>query len=699
MKIIQDGIDYFLFLLTTTQIGMAFIKYTITQNYQYPYLGLIIISAPLAIIGFFTILKFVKDYNGRGSIFYLDINQYIILSLLYGFSQILSVTALKYSHLTLIRYIIIGGITECLVLPLLSKFILNRMLYSHYILTVLLSIASLCVNELLVLSRSSLSSGISVSTESGWEGPLITFFSKFLFLLGSVLSKRFILKRGHYYKLKDKSLYNQNIPIGALNYVKGGDITNYYKDYVSGDDDKPKLLKKDSILYKRFQLIKKLDPNYEDLRFETGERDPYLESKIVNFRKLVGNNTVKVNQLVELPKYFTRPKFQYYLGYGALNAEELDTVLNLDENLMNKYIKRREETNFKDLKKWEVENMLKQEENERQYLEEFLKDYLEMKFNAHYFHDKDDMLLTKIDSIFDSMIYDNENFNIDIQKTVELYSIYNLFLLILSFFASYFNLEFYYAIYQNYELSMTQVKPYFVDQDNLYIMFIVAALFQLVKPFFFNRILQNHTQGVYFFIKLLTEFLIIIFASTFTNQTPSIATNTLISIFLLFFANYANYSGVNHKKNWTEFASLIELVKSYFSQDLEVDQLLLLEIRLIQIHQLLGRDDFLRILIDLIVSKNPRQLLHTNNPVMFLRENFDLFYNRRAQNWGGGFPRPTVEGIESSWISQSHKDVWINSINQMKNNYEQEKKEYEILKEKLLNKANSQSKNESYKED
>jgi hypothetical protein len=55
----------------------------------------------------------------------------------------------------------------------------------------------------------------------------------------------------------------------------------------------------------------------------------------------------------------------------------------------------------------------------------------------------------------------------------------------------------------------------------------------------------------------------------------------------------------------------------------------MLEIRLIQIHFVLGKEDFLRVLIDLLASKNPRTLLHTANPVIFLRSLFDPYFNSR----------------------------------------------------------------------
>ena len=32
----------------------------------------------------------------------------------------------------------------------------------------------------------------------------------------------------------------------------------------------------------------------------------------------------------------------------------------------------------------------------------------------------------------------------------------------------------------------------------------------------------------------------------------------------------------------------------------------------------------------------------------------------RTKNWGGSYPRPLVEGNENFWVSDNHKDIWIN---------------------------------------
>lgn len=58
-------------------------------------------------------------------------------------------------------------------------------------------------------------------------------------------------------------------------------------------------------------------------------------------------------------------------------------------------------------------------------------------------------------------------------------------------------------------------------------------------------------------------------ASTFTESIPMIRTNQTIALGLVAFGMYLNYAGAEHTKNWEEFASLIDMTKSYFADTLE----------------------------------------------------------------------------------------------------------------------------------
>lgn len=70
-----------------------------------------------------------------------------------------------------------------------------------------------------------------------------------------------------------------------------------------------------------------------------------------------------------------------------------------------------------------------------------------MKRTEHLFSGKDDLSLTKYDTIFDSMIYDGENFSTDIISNIELHAMMNLALCVVGFFAAFVNAEFYYDFY------------------------------------------------------------------------------------------------------------------------------------------------------------------------------------------------------------------------------------------------------------
>ena len=74
-------------------------------------------------------------------------------------------------------------------------------------------------------------------------------------------------------------------------------------------------------------------------------------------------------------------------------------------------------------------------------------DYKDVKLNAHLFHNKEDLQLTKLDSAFDHMVYDFEFFSWDMKGNIELYMISAFLTLCTSIFAAFFNLEFYQELY------------------------------------------------------------------------------------------------------------------------------------------------------------------------------------------------------------------------------------------------------------
>jgi len=86
-----------------------------------------------------------------------------------------------------------------------------------------------------------------------------------------------------------------------------------------------------------------------------------------------------------------------------------------------------------------------------------------------------------------------------------------------------------------------------------------------------------------------------------------------------------------------------------------------LDLKMIEIQQVLGNNALLRIMLDTALSKNPNGLNYTANPVLVSRVLFDRDYYHRVAEWGGGYPRPFVEAIEEAWRPKKGEDcVYVN---------------------------------------
>lgn len=81
-----------------------------------------------------------------------------------------------------------------------------------------------------------------------------------------------------------------------------------------------------------------------------------LENKLNVFKKLLGENaTVHMRDIGRPPPRVSgsKPRLQFYVDYGALDEQEMDQIMDLDENYINDLIKKQREVKLEDLKKWE----------------------------------------------------------------------------------------------------------------------------------------------------------------------------------------------------------------------------------------------------------------------------------------------------------------------------------------------------------
>ncbi|KRX00548.1 hypothetical protein PPERSA_04569 [Pseudocohnilembus persalinus] len=773
---LRTALEYLTFFLSSNLLSLGFLKYMFVKEYEYPYFAMLLASIPLGFIGFYILIKRMLQYNGDSKILYLTGQNYLILGILFTGGVLFSLGGVYQDNMGLARFLVYQYAAEIVFMPLFSFKILKRPFFGHYYGILLCAALGIVLTDVLKTDVDE-KGDIKIESAEGYEGPIYTFVGKILAVLGTVLSKKFVIQRAFVYKLKDYNVHRDNNSQG--NSKLKNKKTAFYQDYFEGVE-KPKLLKRSSFIHRRFELFKKfreaetelLSDKYkmqkqraEEMEKATELYDDNLspeqiqalqkEKELKKFKqqqfenliiKLLNQSYVPLENLSLPPEqsFLDEEYYEQYdldigeiqqsqlydyqkgkkLGglqsqeikqnqklnqkqiqeikeknrkeflerqknklkafdYGTLKQEELDQIMDLDEQFLNTLIKRQTQLKFTDLKQYELDSQLKQEADEKDLLLLFLLDYKDLKLNTHIFHGQDDMTLTKLDEIFDSILYDSELLHCSNINTVEIYGICHIFLMFGAMFMSYYNLEWYESLYQYIDDDSLEQKSFF---DNKYCLFIILVSFLMIfKPFIQTQLTLKHQINEYFLVRLFNDFLALAILTIFTENSQGIKSTTLFGLCLVYFGQFLIYLGSSHQQRWAEFQSYIELAKTFFSQTLDPIQLVHLEIRLVQIHHVLGKKEFLRILIDLFSSCNPRQVLHTANPVLNVRKQFDPHFNQRTKNWGGAYPRPLVEQQEKSWVSNDQSDVWISALSQVQGDYQkillQQKREQKKEKE------------------
>ena len=185
----------------------------------------------------------------------------------------------------------------------------------------------------------------------------------------------------------------------------------------------------------------------------------------------------------------------------------------------------------------------------------------------------------------------------------------------------------------------------------LLVVLILAVIF-LVKPFVSYSLLVNERshQDLYVY-DLIAHLFFPLFAATFLDNGSVVAVLDMFGLLLvvtgtLFFQ--LSVDEENTPNADTEAHSVIQSVKAQFWYETP-RELEALDIKLHSIYQLLGLQGLYRVAFDTVLARNKRQVMHTSNPMLQLRDQFDVYFKSRSALWGGTYPRPSVEMVEKEW--------------------------------------------------
>lgn len=199
MKLLIDLVDYFFYVVSANIIVLAYLKYIFSQGYQFPFFSLMLMSAPIGMLGMTIMIVRILQFKGTGPLFYLSFKYYALLGLLYAGSYLCMVSSLYYENMQLVRFFVTMYCSDIFLQPILGVIFLKREFNGHYLLASLFAILAYVVEDYMNFYKKTTvaSDGttviagngeIYISTAEGWEGPLLCFVGRLLFLTGTILS-------------------------------------------------------------------------------------------------------------------------------------------------------------------------------------------------------------------------------------------------------------------------------------------------------------------------------------------------------------------------------------------------------------------------------------------------------------------------------------------------------------------------------
>lgn len=173
-------------------------------------------------------------------------------------------------------------------------------------------------------------------------------------------------------------------------------------------------------------------------------------------------------------------------------------------------------------------------------LEAMLDDYDHVPFHMHLFRGMDDIILSKLDSVFDQIIYDDELIGIDEYSTYEIHSVGTAlgafpFALMVSFFSG--EMPAAYDALINDEI----VGPLGESYGPLAVVSAFSILFAL-RPYFLHKLVFNTSPFYYYMVNMLCYFFVLSVSVIFVEIEGNISSTKNIALLISAFAYFLFYN-------------------------------------------------------------------------------------------------------------------------------------------------------------
>eukprot|EP00347_Sterkiella_histriomuscorum_P018902 403343731 len=198
-------------------------------------------------------------------------------------------------------------------------------------------------------------------------------------------------------------------------------------------------------------------------------------------------------------------------------------------------------------------------------------------------------------------------------------------------------------------------KVIFNEKAGCLIGLMILIIKFMIKPNSqYNMIMNSRHKESFFQANIYTYLTTSILSLIFVDMRPELSVLDLFGLFLSLGGFYLYYLGSDLLFEDVDAQSAIHSIKHAF-QFKNPREFQEVELKLQQIYSILGLQGLYRVLFDTALAQNKRQLWHTSDPVLQLREQFDVYFESRRNLWGGSYPRPSVEMIEKQWKLNLHQ--------------------------------------------
>ena len=167
-------------------------------------------------------------------------------------------------------------------------------------------------------------------------------------------------------------------------------------------------------------------------------------------------------------------------------------------------------------------------------------DYDHLNFHMHLFVGQSDILLSKLDSIYDHVIYDDCLIGVDESSTYELHTIAGaLGLFPITFLASFFNSELPQA---NTDMTNFEINGPFGESLAPLAVIVCFAFLYTLRPYFLHKLVFNTSPFNYFSINMLCYFAVLMTSVIFVEISGNISSTKSVALIISAFAYFLFYN-------------------------------------------------------------------------------------------------------------------------------------------------------------